>query len=168
MRHAARRHRLGRATLAGVLVLGALALLLLPLLAERPWEGPGRLPRVPPPQEAAGSPLDLEPWRRELEAARRAVKEGPRLDVGAPEAWTVQLGSFQEAARARELLERLRAQRLPAYLVQGREGAARLRVGPYLRREDAEAVAARLAGELGVRPLVMRHRPGTEREILVK
>ncbi len=157
-----------RAMLAGGLALAALALLLFPLLTQRPREAPGRLPQVPSPPQAADPPLDLEPWRRELEAARKAVGEEPALEVETPVAWTVQLGSFQDVARARDLLERLRAQGLPAYLVQGQGGAARLRVGPYLRRAEAEAVAHRLAGKLKVDPLVMRHLPGTEREILLE
>jgi DedD protein len=73
--------------------------------------------------------------------------------------WVVQLGSFGETTNADNLVKQVRAQGMSAYseLVTSSSGAAinRVRVGPFLQREDASKAQQTLKSSLGVNGVVM-------------
>ncbi len=73
--------------------------------------------------------------------------------------WVVQLGSFAEASNAESLVKQVRARGLSAYSeeVTSSSGAAinRVRVGPFLQREDATKAQQDLKSSLSVNGVVM-------------
>ncbi|MGR8921553.1 MAG: SPOR domain-containing protein, partial [Gammaproteobacteria bacterium] len=82
----------------------------------------------------------------------------PRADV---DAWTVQLGSFSDDANARRLIDKLRKAGHPAYLerrVDGEKTVFKVRVGPQIRREEAEQVRDRLEQEFALKGMLVRYR----------
>lgn len=75
---------------------------------------------------------------REIED--QTVKKIEQSEVGVT-AWIVQLGSFTSEENAQSLNKQLREKNYPAFvepLVKGDKVIYRVRVGPELRREDAE------------------------------
>lgn len=73
--------------------------------------------------------------------------------------WVVQLGSFGESSNAENLVKQVRAQGLSAYSerVSSSSGAAinRVRVGPFLEREDASKAQQSLKSSLSINGVVM-------------
>jgi cell division septation protein DedD len=73
--------------------------------------------------------------------------------------WVVQLGSFGESTNADNLVKQVRAQGLSAYSerVTSSAGAAinRVRVGPFLQREDASKAQQQLKSSLSINGVVM-------------
>jgi cell division septation protein DedD len=73
--------------------------------------------------------------------------------------WIVQLGSFGETSNAENLVKQVRAQGLSAYSekVTSSSGAAinRVRVGPFLQREDAAKAQQDLKSSLTINGVVM-------------
>jgi DedD protein len=73
--------------------------------------------------------------------------------------WVVQLGSFGESSNAENLVKQVRAQGLSAYSeqVSSSSGAAinRVRVGPFLQREEATKAQQSLQSSLGINGVVM-------------
>lgn len=73
--------------------------------------------------------------------------------------WVVQLGSFGETSNAENLVKQVREQGLSAYseTVSSSSGAAinRVRVGPFLQREDASSAQQSLKSSLGINGVVM-------------
>jgi cell division septation protein DedD len=71
----------------------------------------------------------------------------------------VQLGSFGESSNAENLVKQVREQGLSAYseLVTSSSGSAinRVRVGPFLQREDAAKAQQSLKSSLNVSGVVM-------------
>ncbi len=73
--------------------------------------------------------------------------------------WVVQLGSFAESSNAENLIKQVRALGLSAYSerVSSSSGAAinRVRVGPFLEREDASKAQQSLKSSLSINGVVM-------------
>lgn len=73
--------------------------------------------------------------------------------------WVVQLGSFGEASNAENLVKQVREQGLSAYSerVTSSSGSVinRVRVGPFLQREDASSAQTKLQSSLGINGVVM-------------
>jgi cell division septation protein DedD len=73
--------------------------------------------------------------------------------------WVVQLGSFGESSNAENLVKQVRAQGLSAYSerVTSSSGSVinRVRVGPFLQREDASSAQSKLNSSLGINGVVM-------------
>jgi len=73
--------------------------------------------------------------------------------------WVVQLGSFAETLNAENLVKQVRAQGLSAYSekVTSSSGASinRVRVGPFLQREDATSAQQNLKSSLKINGVVM-------------
>ncbi|MCK9488367.1 MAG: SPOR domain-containing protein [Xanthomonadales bacterium] len=80
-----------------------------------------------------------------IELARTADTGAPEQDAASSRsgAWAVQVGAFGEQANARQLSERLRQAGFPAF-VEARGDAHVVRVGPYVRRTEAESQRQRL------------------------
>ena len=75
-------------------------------------------------------------------------------------AWSVQLGSFSNRDNAKRLIEKLRGEGFPAYLDRRMEqdGAVfKVRVGPEIRREDAERLRARLEDQFALKGMLLRY-----------
>jgi DedD protein len=92
--------------------------------------------------------MDLQPDQ----AARVTQPSDPLIR------WVVQVGSFSDAANADNLVARLRLESMSAYKEQvTRSGSAiyRVRVGPFLAREDAMKANNRVSQRLSIDGVVM-------------
>jgi DedD protein len=72
--------------------------------------------------------------------------------------WVVQVGSFSSAANADRLVEQIRQESLSAYLEEVESGGKRIyrvRVGPYLEREEAIRVDQLIADKFSLDGVVM-------------
>lgn len=98
------------------------------------------------------------------------ISEQPDDDVADPStnavprtgvvAWTVQLGSFANDENAKRLVEKLRAAGFPAYLERKAEDAGtafKVRVGPEIRREDAEKLRTNLENKFALKGMLLRY-----------
>lgn len=173
--------------LVGAAVLVALSVIFLPMIFDgagrRVDEPPG--PMIPPEPTfergieipSASLSTDREtssPMQAPLAARNEAtvsalpVPDESRSIPGPAEAeprpaalaWVVQIGSFGEEANAVAERDRLRAAGYSAfvepYSVDGRE-YFRVKVGPEPRRQEAEALAARLAEQEKIKGIVVTH-----------
>lgn len=89
------------------------------------------------------------------------VKKPPSAPSGpSPNAWVVQLGSFSSEKNAITLRDRLRKAGFAAYVekVPGKKDVVRVRIGPELKRDKAEALKERLKKELKQQAVVMPYR----------
>lgn len=121
--------------------------------------------------------LRAGPWatRAQAEQARQRLIAAlpdaqPRIeedgDAGAPAAapataagagaFAVQVGAFAQEATARQLGDRLRSAGYPAFVVRRGDSHA-VRVGPYTRREQAQAQLDRLKSSQRLDGLVVAH-----------
>ncbi len=108
-------------------------------------ESIARLATAPPVRESATAPKPPPP------AEQTAT---------GPQGWVIQLGSFGKAANAMALRDKARAKGFTAFVEQVNvEGtlAYRVRVGPELQRERADALKTQIAKALGVEAMVMTH-----------
>lgn len=170
------RHRL-----IGVAVLVAAALLVAPLVLERPAapeQASGLLGRIPErPAEVRVEVIPLSPpmAARAADAppeqpSRQSTGEGPgdvpdphaglRPAPGEPPAWVVRLGSFSHRDNALALRERTRAAGFPGFvdevIVDGRT-MFRVNAGPELDRAQGETLRERLRREAGLDGFVAPH-----------
>lgn len=99
---------------------------------------------APPPAPEAVEKAKPAPSKPPAPSAPRA----PAPQVAArPSGFAIQVGAFSDRRAADELVASLRGERLRAYVVDGGGGQAtpfRVRVGPYVTREQASDEAARL------------------------
>jgi DedD protein len=75
-------------------------------------------------------------------------------------AWVVQLGSFSSEENARELNEKLRKAGLPSFvepLKRESKISYRVRVGPELRRSDAQLLLAKMNKEMKLEGIIIRY-----------
>lgn len=110
---------------------------------------PERRGSAPPPVTASSSSQSKE----SRDAAEPEGTEGPS-------AWVVQVGSFSEATNALALRDKLRKQGFRAFVekVETSRGAVyRVRVGPELKRETAEALKDKLEKKHDLGGIVMHH-----------
>lgn len=132
-------------------------------------------PAVPPQEPPAVPPAPMEESQPETTAAPALPPAAPAAPEPRPEArspdaadtpraevvaWTVQLGSFANDENAKRLIEKLRAADYPAYLerrTDNGETAFKVRVGPEVRREDAESLRATLHKEFGLEGMLLRY-----------
>ena len=74
--------------------------------------------------------------------------------------WAVQVGSFSDAANADNLIEQLKSASFRAFSERSNAGGRNLikvKVGPVLEREDAEALLSRVRAETGVEGVVVSY-----------
>ncbi len=121
----------------------------------------GNAPRTAAP--ARGSAPSAPPRagaRRPPAAPRSLPGVVPAATSRAPLAYAIQIAALAQLDSARDIVIRLSASGLPAYMVEPGEGDTlyRVRVGPYSTRAQAEKVAADLEQLLGLKLWVMRDR----------
>ncbi len=153
---------------------------------EPVYDVPSRLPPLPGP-ESEPAPVETQPRgtpRREATASAlpaptpekkqpvpapkpkpkpkppaETVPEKP-VEASTLSAWVVQVGSFSTEDNALVLRDKLRARGFTAFVEPHRSGQStvyRVRVGPELKRETADALQARLKKEQKLDGIVMSH-----------
>lgn len=75
-------------------------------------------------------------------------------------AWVVQVGSFNQQANAIALRDKLRKKKYTAFVETVKSGQTtsyRVRIGPHVRRADAEAEVQSLAKQMNIKGVVLPH-----------
>ena len=121
-------------------------------------------PRGTPRREASASalPASTPEKRQPAPAPKQPAETAPEKPVEAStlSAWVVQVGSFSTEDNALVLRDKLRARGFTAFVEPHRSGQKtvyRVRVGPELKREAADALQARLKKEQKLDGIVMSH-----------
>lgn len=128
-----------------------------PIAAEKP-----RIVEKPEPEPA---PAPRRSASADTAAAAEAKKPPPkpvRTEAAArePVAWVVQVGSFSSSDNALRLRDKLRGKGFTAFvekLSADGKRVYRVRIGPELKREEAEATLKRLQREMQMKGIVMGH-----------
>jgi len=90
--------------------------------------------------------------------AEQAIADEP--SASGLSAWIIQLGSFSSQANATNLVQQLQNEGYPAFLEELNTGtgiAWRVRVGPEVRRVDAEAMLERLSTNMKLEGIILRY-----------
>lgn len=98
---------------------------------------------------------DIKPRVLDMEPGKASAVTAPSDPLVR---WVVQVGSFSSAANADNLVAKLRLEGLSAYKESVRSGSAtvyRVRVGPFIEREEAIGVDQRVHDRLGIDGVVM-------------
>jgi DedD protein len=123
----------------------------MPQLVEKP---------EPPPASPAGEQSVTEkPPTAEVKAPAKAPAASPEAEQE-PVGWVVQVGSFSQSDNALRLRDKLRGKGFTAFVekLKTAEGTVyRVRIGPELKREAAEAQLEKLQRELKMKGIVMGH-----------
>ena len=91
-----------------------------------------------------------------------APAPAPAAEAAPPAAsgWVAQIGAYKDRATADRIVETLKRQSFPAFVLAPTAGSPtatfRVRVGPYRERREAETVAGRLQREHKYSPFVTR------------
>lgn len=119
---------------------------------------------APPPEpsvEAAEEADGESAATAEADSAPPEDDDDGEARDGEDAAWAVQVGSFSQQDNALGLRDRLREQEFSAYVDRlerdGEPPLYRLRVGPVIEREEAEALLERLSAEADLDGLVVSH-----------
>lgn len=149
--------------LVGALVLLGLTAAFLPMLFARknePRVVSVEAPAMPtPPANLAVKPSSTAPPSSTQDSANTPLPVQGHLDgVGIPIAWSVQVVALSSEAQAQEFQQRLRQQGYNAYVRVFSNGYAVL-IGPVLHESDAKQLAASIAKQWQVNPLVTRFQP---------
>ena len=81
-------------------------------------------------------------------------------DKTAARAWAVQVGSFSNRSNALALQKKLRDKKYPAFvefIKTKNSGVYRVRIGPEVKREKAEAILKDIKKELDIKGVVVSH-----------
>lgn len=119
-------------------------------------------PKVASPKQTLVA--DSKPEAKPVE--KPSAKALAKLDSdGLPEAWVLQLGSFQEKQNAQALQKKLLDNDFPAYvkafnLPSGR--IYRVLIGPKLNKDKAAQMAAQVQKKLGLKSILVPFKPGFE------
>jgi cell division septation protein DedD len=98
---------------------------------------------------------DIKPRVLDMEPGKAAAVTAPSDPLVR---WVVQVGSFSNAANADNLVARLRLEGLSAYKESVSSGSStvyRVRVGPFIERDEAISVDQRVNDRLGIDGVVM-------------
>lgn len=100
-------------------------------------------------------PAPKEEVKKETVAVKPVTKESKPL-----KAWVVQVGSFSNRKNALALKEKLVKKGFRAFverIIQHDKTSYRVRVGPEVRRENAEKLQKQIAQKMNIKGLVMTH-----------
>lgn len=117
-------------------------------------------PAVPPDTTAAPAPAPTPAPAQAKPASPAPTKPSSPPSSEQTLAWVVQVGSFSQQANALALRDRLRQQGFTAFVDRASTSAGstwRVRVGPELRRENAERLQQRLKNEMKIEGIVVGH-----------
>ncbi len=92
-------------------------------------------------------------------AAAVSKSDEPATNVGMP-AWVVQLGSFSSEKNAQELNQKLKQAGFRSFvepLKQNKTTSYRVRVGPELRRSDAQAIKEKLKNNMQIEGIIVQY-----------
>lgn len=98
---------------------------------------------------------DAKPKIEESGALPTADEPAAAASAGAG-AWAVQVGAFSQESNAKQLSDRLKGAGFPAFVERRGESYA-VRVGPYVRRTDAEAQRQKLKSGQKLDGLIVSH-----------
>lgn len=128
-------------------------------------------PHAAPVDEASDSP-DLPAKKTDLQGPAQTVKSDsvevtsvvpPRLaESGLPEAWVIQVASYQEAATATALVDKLKGRGYKAFVRSGTVGSTqvhRVYVGPMVLKSTALEEKAAIDRQFKVHSLVLPFKP---------
>lgn len=116
-------------------------------------------PNPPAPKPKPAPAADVVSPAASAPATPAEVPSTPEAKTSI-KAWVAQAGSFGRETNALALRDKLRAQGFTAFVDAVTVGSARsyrVRVGPVLSREEAEALKVRLDKALGTKTVVMSH-----------
>jgi DedD protein len=125
-----------------------------PLLVEKPEPAS---PTVKPAPEKAKQPVPAKVEEKPLVVKAETPTEPAKATADA-NAWVVQVGSFSNSANALKLRDKLRAKGFTAFvekLESDGSTAYRVRVGPELKREIADALRDKLQNQMKLKGIVM-------------
>ncbi len=176
--------------LVGVMVLLALAIIFLPSLFQReqravvdtatlippkPVVEPVDLVPAPKPVAVVAAPLPEEAFQPKIiDQARSESKSEPKTKSvapasppslnkdGLPNAWVVQVSSFQSTIRAKELTDKLQASGYKAYSrgVKTAKGQFyRVFIGPYVAKSRAQKAQSAVNKQYRVKSQILRFAP---------
>lgn len=119
------------------------------------------------PVDASLPPAQLEKQHAEQASkgdstltAEKADKSKPVKIAASSKAWAVQLGSFTRRENAFALQKKLRKNKFAAFVefIKNKKGGVyRVRVGPEVKREKAEAILQDVKKKLGIAGVVVSH-----------
>jgi DedD protein len=159
-----------RRRLVGAIVLVLLVVVFVPMFLDREQrpqkqdidirippiagQSQGPQPVAPPPDAAAGVPPapapPPSPPRAETpppDPAPKPIEAAKKPDAKTTDSYVIQVGAFSDPANARHLVDKLKAEKVPAYTeaVKTPQGEkTRVRAGPYPTLAAAETGRARL------------------------
>lgn len=136
-----------------------------PVLIDKPESAPEQTAdaKEKPSEDAPASreASTEEPPRPKTEAASTATKPAPSaLTENEQVAWVVQVGSFSQSSNALSLRDKLRAKGFTAFVEKvktDRDIIYRVRIGPELKRENADKQLQRLQRVMKMKGIVMGH-----------
>lgn len=134
-----------------------------PLPTATPDPAPPAAPRAEPRPEAKVKSLPDEPQPEAPTppAPAPAPLASDTAEDAPPSAWVVQVGSFEDQAKAVALRDKLRKGGFTAFVEPHRaaddKSLYRVRIGPELKRESSEKVLARLKREQKLDGIVVSH-----------
>lgn len=135
-----------------------------------PEEKPLLVEKVTPESKTPDKPVEKKPAETSGSVEQEKAPEPKPLVKKAPApesrpkpaqetvAWVVQVGSFSSADNAMRLRDKLRVKGYKAYVEKLKAGEGtiyRVRIGPELKREDAEARLEALQREMKLKGIVM-------------
>lgn len=130
-----------------------------PQLIDKPEPAPSKetKPKDQPKAAEAKSPAAAQP---------SSETTAPKPETSTPttsheqESWVVQVGSFSQSSNALSLRDKLRSNGFTAFVEKLKtdgETIYRVRIGPELKKENAEKQLQRLRREMGMKGIVMGH-----------
>lgn len=117
-------------------------------------------PALPIQEQASTAPSTTaaKPAASEVPAAKHTKSESK--EEGEQLAWVVQVGSFSQSANALALRDRLRSNGFTAFVEKYRDAGKtsyRVRVGPELKRENAEKHLSQIKRKFNLNGIIMGH-----------
>lgn len=127
-----------------------------PVLIDKPEPSPKPIARV---KEDKPVNTDAKVLPKTESREQRLTKPAPVAD-SEPDAWVVQVGSFSQSANALALRDKLRAKGFTAFVEKLKTGGNtiyRVRIGPELKKKNADKLLQRLQRVMGMKGIVMGH-----------
>lgn len=135
----------------------------LPAAPPQPAETRQLVDKQTPPLPESAEPPEKPAVTATTSSVPTAVVEEKSIPAEAakPRGWVVQVASFTERSKALHLRDRLRKAKFNCFVesITSKQGTLyRVRVGPVIKREEADALQAKIAKQLNLKDtLVMAH-----------